>query len=105
MDWKKKLKFLIIVVAFAILILIVLTNVFKMTQVSEKDFKVYKQGVYYLEKKDYENAYFNFSNVSKTSAIYEIALLRQALSADELNDSSIAAKKYKMFIKKQINIK
>ena len=100
MDWKKKLKFVIIVVAFAILILIVLTNVFKMTQVSEKDFKVYKQGVYYLEKKDYENAYFNFSNVSKTSAIYEIALLRQALSADELNDSSIAAKKYKMFIEK-----
>ena len=100
MDWKKKLKFIVIVAAFAALILIVLSNVFKMTQLSEKDYKIYKQGVYYLEKKDYENAYFNFSNVSKTSAIYEIALLRQALSADALNDSSIATKKYKMFIEK-----
>lgn len=71
-----------------------------MTQVSEKDYKIYKQGVYYLEKQDYENAYFNFSNVSRTSAIYEIALLRQALSADALNDSAIATKKYKMFIEK-----
>lgn len=71
-----------------------------MTQVSEKDFKTYRQGVYYLKKNDLENAYYNFLNVSKTSAIYEIALLRQALCADELNDSQTATKKYKMFIEK-----
>ncbi len=100
MDWKKKLKFIAITAAFAVLILIVLTNVFKMTQVSEKDFKTYSQGVSYLAKNDLENAYFNFSNVSKTSAIYEIALLRQALCADELNDSQTASKKYRMFIEK-----
>ena len=100
MDWKKKLKFILITSAFAILILIVLSNVVKMTQVSEKDFKTYRQGLEYFNKKDFENAYFNFSNVSKTSAIYEIALLRQAMSADELNDSSTASKKYRMFIEK-----
>lgn len=100
MDWKKKLKFIFIVCAFLTLILIVLSNVFKMTQVSEKDFKTYRQGVYFLEKKDLENAYYNFINISKTSAIYEIALLRQALCADELNDSQTATKKYKMFIEK-----
>lgn len=71
-----------------------------MTQVSEKDFKTYKQGVYYLNKNDLENAYYNFSAVSKTSAIYEIALLRQALCADELNDYSTATKKFRMYIEK-----
>ena len=100
MDWKKKLKFILITSAFAVLILIVLSNVVKMTQVSEKDFKTYRQGLEYLNKKDFENAYFNFSNVSKTSAIYEIALLRQAMCADELNDSQTAEKKYRMFIEK-----
>lgn len=100
MDWKKKLKFVAITAAFAVLILIVLTNIVKMTQVSEKDFKTYKQGLTFLEQKDYENAYFNFANVSRTSAIYEPALLRQALCADELKDSQTAVKKYKMFIEK-----
>lgn len=99
-DWKKKLKFIFITSAFAVLILIVLNNVFNMTQVSDKDFKTYRQGLTYLNQKDYENAYFNFSNVSKNSALYEIALLRQAMSADELKDSETAAKKYRMFIEK-----
>lgn len=100
MDWKKKLKFILITSAFAVLILIVLTNVFNMTRVTEKDLKTYNQGLEYLNAGDYENAYFNFSNVSKNSAIYEIALLRQALCADELNDSSTASKKYRLFIEK-----
>lgn len=100
MDWKKKLKFVAITAAFAVLILIVLTNVVKMTRVSEKDFTTYKQGLAFLEQKDYENAYFNFASVSKTSAIYEPALLRQALCADELKDSQTAVKKYRMFIEK-----
>ena len=100
MDWKKKLKFILISSAFAVLILIVLTNVFKMTRVSEKDLKAYNQGLQYVIQGDFENAYFNFSNVSKTSGIYEIALLRQAMSADKLNDFQTAAKKYRMFIKK-----
>ena len=100
MDWKKKLKFVAITAAFAVLILIVLTNVFKMTRVSEKDFQTYSQGLSYLNKGDFENAYFNFSNVSKNSAIYEIALLRQGLCADELNDFETAIKKYRLFIEK-----
>lgn len=100
MDWKKKLKFILIASAFAVVILIVLTNVFKMTRVSEKDLKAYNQGLQYVRQGDFENAYFNFSNVSKTSGIYEIALLRQAMSADKLNDAQTASKKYRMFIEK-----
>lgn len=100
LDWKKKLKFVAITSAFAVLILIVLTNVIKTTQVSDKDIKTYKQGLAYLKEKDYENAYFNFSNVSKNSAIYEISLLRQGLCADDLKDYETAVKKYRLFIEK-----
>lgn len=100
LDWKKKLKFICITAAFAVLILIVLSNIVKMTQVSDKDFKTYRQGLAFLNAKDFENAYFNFSNVSKNSAIYEIALLRQGLCADELNDYETASKKYRLFIEK-----
>ena len=52
LDWKKKLKFAAITAAFAVLILIVLSNVVKMTQVSEKDIKTYKQGLYYAKTKE-----------------------------------------------------
>lgn len=100
MDRNKKIKFIVIVAAFATLILIVLANIFQMTQVSEKDFKTYRQGLTYLNAKDFENAYYNFSNVSKNSAIYEIALLRQGLCADDLNDYDTAIKKYRLFIEK-----
>lgn len=100
MDWKKKLKFVTITAAFAVLIMIVLSNIFQTTRISEKDVRTYKQGLNYLNKKDCQNAYFNFNNVSKNSAIYEIALLRQAMSADELNDVETAIKKYKIFAEK-----
>ena len=71
-----------------------------MTRVSDKDLKAYSQGLQYVRQGDFENAYYNFSNVSKTSGIYEIALLRQAMSADKLNDSQTAEKKYRLFIEK-----
>ena len=100
LEMKKKMKFVFIASAFAVLILIVLINVFNMTRVTEKDFQTYRQGLEYLNKNDFENAYFNFSNVSKNSAIYEIALLRQAICADELNDYDTAIKKYRLFIEK-----
>ena len=58
LDWKKKLKFISITAAFAFLILIVLTNVFNMTRVTEKDLKAYNQGLQYLRQNDYENAFF-----------------------------------------------
>ena len=99
-DWKKILKFIFITAAFAILILIAFSNVYNMSVISDKDFITYHQGLEYLEKQDYENAYFNFSNVSKTSALYEIALLRQAFCADELKDTETAIKKYHFFIER-----
>ena len=68
-SWKQKLKFFIITGAFVALILIVFCRVFNMTSVSEKDFKTYRQGVEYLNQGDFQNAYYNFSNISKTSKL------------------------------------
>lgn len=99
-NWKQNLKFFIISAAFATLIFIVFYRVVNMTCVSEKDFKTYRQGVEYLNKKDYENAYFNFSNISKTSKLYEISLLREAMCADEVQDIDTAIKKYHAFIER-----
>ena len=99
-SWKQKLKFFIITGAFVVLILIVFCRVFNMASVTDKDFKTYRQGVEYLKKNDFQNAYFNFTNISKTSKLYEIALLREATCADELNDYETAVKKYNAFIER-----
>lgn len=99
-SWKLKLKFFIITGAFVALILIVFCRIFNMSSVSDKDFKTYKQGVEFINKGDYQNAYFNFANISKTSKLYEIALVREAMCADELNDYETATKKYNTFIER-----
>lgn len=99
-NWKQNLKFFIITAAFATLIIIVFFKVFNMVSVSDKDFQTYQQGLKYLHEKDYENAYFNFSNISKTSKIYEISLLREAMCADEVKDTQTAIRKYHSFIER-----
>lgn len=99
-NFKRNLKFSLITVAFATLIIIAFCKVFSMSSVSDKDFRTYKNGVEFFQKKDYENAYFNFSNVSRNSKLYEIALLREANCADELKDIETAVKKYHLFIER-----
>ena len=97
---KRNLKFSLITAAFATLIIIAFCKVYSMTSVTEKDFKTYKTAVEFYQKKDYENAYFNFTNISRNSKLYEIALLREANCADELKDTETAVKKYHLFIER-----
>lgn len=99
-NWKRNSKFFIISAAFATLIVIAFFNVFNMTSVSDKDFGTYQQGLLYLKKNDLQNAYFNFSNISKNSKLHEISLLREAMCADELNDTETAVKKYHLFLER-----
>ncbi len=99
-NFKRNLKFFLITAAFATLIIIAFCKVFSMTSVSDKDFKTYKTGVEFFQKKDYENAYYNFTNISHNSKLYEIALLREANCADELKDVETAVKKYHLFIER-----
>lgn len=61
--------------------------------------KIYKQGVEFFNKGDYQNAYYNFKKISILSSYSIPALYRQATCAWELNDSKTAIKKYSKFAK------
>ena len=63
----------------------------------------YQQGLSFLEKEDYQNAYYNFSKIKTNAKIYPLALYRQAFCAEKLNDFSSSAIKYMTFEKKYPN--
>lgn len=62
-----------------------------------KSTQFYKQGLEFYQRKDYQNAYYNFKKISFLSAYSVPALYRQATCAWELNDIKTAAKKYSKF--------
>ena len=85
----------VLVVAFIVFILLVLI----MFNVSSKHhtkhaYKLYEQGLQYANKGDYQNAYYNFSKISRLSKIYHIALLKQGLCALASSDKKIAYEKF-----------
>ena len=85
----------VLVVAFVVFVLIVLL----MFNISSKHhtkraYKLYEQGLYYANKGDYQNAYYNFSKISRLSKIYHIALLKQGFCALSLSDKKIAYDKF-----------
>ncbi len=61
--------------------------------------KIYKQGLEFYKKSDYQNAYFNFKKISFLSPYFGPALYRQATCAWELKDYKTAAAKYSKFAK------
>ncbi len=65
---------------------------------SESD-KIYKQGIEFYKKRDYQNAYYNFKKISFLSSYSLPALYRQATCAWELKDNKTAVKKYSKFAK------
>lgn len=86
----------IIIVAFIIFILAVFSMFFAATKNSSKRaLELYRQGQYFYAGGDYHNAYYNFSKISGFSKIYEIALLKQAMCAININDKKTAYKKFK----------
>lgn len=59
--------------------------------------KIYKQGIEFYKKQDYQNAYYNFKKISFLSSYSFAALYRQAMCAWELKDNKTAVKKYSKF--------
>lgn len=57
--------------------------------------KLYSQGVGFSKMNDPYNAYYNFSKISMFSKMHNIALLRQAMCALEINDQKTAYSKLK----------
>ena len=69
-------------------------------QTSDRAQKIYKQGLESLKKDDLQNAYYNFSKISRFNSYYEAALFRQGLIATELNDNESAIKAYETLLYK-----
>ena len=85
---------LIIVVAFIIAILLYNDAITQSSPV------YYKQGVAFYNKGDYQNAYYNFSKVHKLSNYYQMAVFKQAKSAQKIGDFKTAIEKYDLFLSK-----
>ncbi len=61
---------------------------------TQQAYKLYEQGLVFANQADYQNAYFNFSKISRLSNIYHIALLKQGLCALATFDKKIAYDKF-----------
>ena len=62
--------------------------------------RIYSQGLDDLKNGDLQNAYYNFSKISKYNSFYEAALFRQGLISSELNDNQSAIKAYETLLYK-----
>ncbi len=93
-------KFKIILILIAIIFIVFLIKNYNEFDFFNKSEKIYKQGLEFTKNKDYQNAFYNFSQVSKYSNIYIYALFRQGMSADALNDSKTAIEKYNKFLQR-----
>ena len=57
--------------------------------------RYYRQGLDFIAKKDYQNAYYNFSSAEKGNEYYCPAKYRAALAAQNLYDTDSAILMYK----------
>lgn len=93
---KKTLFFSIIGLLFGLSLLFFPKN---SSTFDDKSEKLYLQGMEFVEKLDFQNAYYNFGKINRFSSLYPLAIYRQGLCADELSDNNTSIKKYKRFIK------
>ncbi|MBQ7450141.1 transglycosylase SLT domain-containing protein [bacterium] len=96
-------KVLIIVSVIAVCLFIagaVLNKKFGFIQTNETAQRIYTRGLDDIKNGDLQNAYFNFSKISKYNEYYEAALFRQGLIATELNDNESAIKAYETLLYK-----
>ena len=91
----KDLKTLFII-GFVFVVFVFLMFAFSGRFNTKRAIELYSQGLEFYQKRDYQNAYYNFSKISRFSRIYHIALLRQAICAKELNDHKTAYYKFKL---------
>ena len=63
-------KFKIILILIAIIFIVFLIKNYNEFDFFNKSEKIYQQGLEFTKNKDYQNAFYNFSQVSKYSNIY-----------------------------------
>lgn len=81
---------LVFVAACAVLIAMLLSS-----NRAQNNQRYYEQGLSFIAKKDYQNAYYNFSSVGKGNDYYCPSKYRAALAAQNLYDKESAALMYK----------
>lgn len=94
-----------IIIATISLILLLCINVPKFWTSEEKNTVSYEQGLEEYKSNEFQDAYYLFSKVSKSSKLKPAALYRQALCANKLSDETTATKKYKSLIRNYPNSK
>ena len=92
---RQKIFLIIIAVLFLISLKINLSRMIP----ESKNYENYIEALQKYEEKDYSLAYNWFGKISRFSKIKPAALYRQALCANELNDSKSEIKKYKQIVK------
>ncbi len=90
--------FILLIILFICSITLICVKLFWLLTDTESD-KIYRQGLEFYNKADYQNAYYNFKKISFLSSYSIPALYRQATCAYELNDRKTAIKKYSKFAK------
>lgn len=98
---KEKLKYILIglIVIVSSIIAILLYN----DAITQNSPVYYKQGVEFYNNGDYQNAYYNFLKVNKLSNYYQMAVFKQAKSAQKNGDYNTAILKYEQFLDKNQN--
>ena len=97
----KYLKYIfgILTLIIIILVMVLIYN----DKISRNSPLFYKQGVEFYNKGDYQNAYYNFGKIKWISPLYNMAIYKQAKSAQKAGDYKTAVLKYELFLEKQPN--
>lgn len=91
---KQKLFQIVIIV---LIVLLVYTNISNLTP-ETKNYKIYSEALADYNNNNFQDSYYKFGRVSRSSKLRSAAIFRQALCANKLSDSRTEYKKYKEVI-------
>lgn len=94
-----KKKIVLIITIIISTILIALINIPRIWSPEEKNLKVYEQALQEYNNSSFQESYYTFSRVSKSSKLKPAAIYRQALCSEKLGDEKTAVNKYKEVIR------
>ncbi len=92
-------KYLKIILALILALITTITFVILKISQEEKWQKYYSQGMMFYNQENYQDAYYNFSQIKRISKLYELSLLKEFQCANNLKDKKTAHKKIKELVK------
>ena len=92
-------KYLKIILALILALITTITFVILKISQEEKWQKYYSQGMMFYNQENYQDAYYNFSQIKRISKLYELSLLKEFQCANNLKDKKTTHKKIKELVK------